>query len=217
MIPVFFLHSQQEAVRHWALCSFRRPNRLCQDRVDLPERRLPQSSLPVLARRASADPERRLDVDFRKLSTARRILIDALRHGSTSCSRRDFTQSRCEARASASSTLSEPDVSHSRSVRCRHRAAIAARLARSLLDPPLNAKLDRSGPAPWYRKLNEALVALDGYQAGASQREIAAVLYGRARAEAAWRNGDFSFKQRVHRAVAKGRALSAGGYVALLR
>ena len=91
------------------------------------------------------------------------------------------------------------------------------RLARSLLDPTLNAKLDQNGPAPWYRKLNEALVALDGYQAGASQREIAAILYGQNSAEAAWRSGDFSFKQRVHRAVDKGRALSAGGYVALLR
>jgi hypothetical protein len=91
------------------------------------------------------------------------------------------------------------------------------RLARSLLDPTLNAKLEHEGPAPWYRKLREILVALDGYQAGASQREIAAMLYGRPSAEAAWRNGDFSLKQRVHRTVAKGRALSAGGYVALLR
>lgn len=91
------------------------------------------------------------------------------------------------------------------------------RLARSLLDPTLDPKSENGGPAPWHRKLNEALVALDGYQAGASQREIAAVLFGRSSAEAAWRNGDFSFKQRVHRAVAKGRALSAGGYVALLR
>jgi hypothetical protein len=91
------------------------------------------------------------------------------------------------------------------------------RLARSLLDPTLNIKLEHISPAPWYRKLNEALVALDGYQAGASQREIAAVLYGRSSAEAAWHNGDFSFKQRVHRAVAKGRALAAGGHVVLLR
>jgi hypothetical protein len=41
VVPVFFLHSQQEAARHWALCSFRRPNRLCQHRVDLLERRSP--------------------------------------------------------------------------------------------------------------------------------------------------------------------------------
>jgi hypothetical protein len=61
------------------------------------------------------------------------------------------------------------------------------------------------------------LLALDGYQAGASKREIATVLFGHDVADQAWRKGDFSLKQQVHRAVAKGRALSDGGYLALLR
>lgn len=91
------------------------------------------------------------------------------------------------------------------------------RLARSLLDPNLTIDPSRRGPAPWYRKLREALMALDGHQVGASQREIAAVLYGQEAVDAAWQRGDLSLKQRVRRAVAKGKSLSAGGYVALLR
>jgi len=90
-------------------------------------------------------------------------------------------------------------------------------LARYLLDPGLHAKLVPTGPAPWYRKLHEALIALEGYEAGASQREIAVALFGRRLADEAWRKGDLSFKQRVHRAVDKGRALSDGAYVGLLR
>ena len=91
------------------------------------------------------------------------------------------------------------------------------RLARSLLDPEQHAKLQASGPAPWQRKLREALLALDGYRAGASQREIATVLFGRRLADEAWSKGDLSLKQRVHRAVDKGRALAAGNHVELLR
>lgn len=90
------------------------------------------------------------------------------------------------------------------------------RLARSLLDPRIEGPIAAKGPAPWYSRLREALVALDGYHAGATQREIAAALYGRYIVEQAWRQGDFSWKQRVHRAIAKGKALSGGRYVTLL-
>jgi hypothetical protein len=172
--------------------------------------------LPVLARRASVDSEHRPDVDLGQLSTVRRILIDA-------CGTEHIVlQAGFHTITLRSQGVSLIDAPANLTFLIHGLPAVAAaprllRLARSLLDPPLNAKLDHSGPAPWYRKLNEALVAFDGYQAGASQREIAAVLQGRDSAEAAWRTGDFSFKQRVHRAVAKGRALSAGGYVALLQ
>jgi hypothetical protein len=174
------------------------------------------STLPVLARRASPDPEHPPDVDLRHLSTVRRILIDGcgtehivLQAGFHAITLRSQGVSVLQAPVNLTFLIHGlPGVAT---------APRLLRLARSLLDPTLDPRLQDGGPAPWYRKLNEALVALDGYQAGASQREIAAVLYGRSSAEAAWRNGDFSFKQRVHRAVAKGRALSAGGYVALLR
>lgn len=168
------------------------------------------------ARRAFVDPEHRPDVDLRQLSTVRRILIDA------SGTEHIVLQSAWHTITLRNHGVSVVDAPANLTFLIDGLAGVATaprllRLARSLLDPTLNTKLRHECPAPWYRKLNEALMALDGYEAGASQREIATVLYGRSITEAAWRNGDFSFKQRVHRAVAKGRALSAGGYVALLR
>jgi len=68
-----------------------------------------------------------------------------------------------------------------------------------------------------YQRLRNALIALDGYHANASQREIAGVLFGKDLAEAAWRKGDLSFKQRARRAIQLGRRLSAGDYRRLLR
>ena len=174
------------------------------------------SSLPVLAQRASPDPTHSADVDLRQLCAVRRILIDGcgtehivLQAGFHAITLRSQGVSVLEAPVNLTFLVHGlPSLAT---------APRLLRLARSLLDPSLSPKLTDAGPAPWYRKLNEALLALDGYQAGASQREIAAVLYGRSSADAAWRNGDFSFKQRVHRAVAKGRGLAAGGHVVLLR
>ena len=68
-----------------------------------------------------------------------------------------------------------------------------------------------------YHRLRNALIALDGYHANASQRDIAGVLFGIKLADAAWRNGDLSFKQRARRAIQLGRRLSAGDYRRLLR
>jgi hypothetical protein len=70
---------------------------------------------------------------------------------------------------------------------------------------------------PHYRRLRHALIALDGSLAGVRQREIAAAMFGRDIAEAAWRDNDLSYKQRTRRAIQYGRQLSAGGYRTLLR
>jgi len=170
----------------------------------------------VLARRAPVDAGQRPDVDLSQLGTGRAILIDAsgtehivLQAGFHTITLRSQGASVIDAPVNLTFLI--------HGLAGLTNASRLLRLARSLLDPSLHAKLEPTGPAPWHRKLREALVALDGYQAGASQRDIAAVLVGRDSAEEAWRKGDFSLKQRVHRAISKGRAISAGGYVALLR
>ena len=65
--------------------------------------------------------------------------------------------------------------------------------------------------------LRNALVALDGDMAGASHFEIAAVMFGTARANQAWKSGSRSMKELVRRARAKGRELRDGGYRELIR
>jgi hypothetical protein len=186
-----------------ATCIFWSPDRLL-------------SSLPVLARRAPVDLEGRPDVYLGQLGTVRGVLIDAsgTEHIMLQAGWHTITL-----RSQGASIIDTP-VNLTFLFQGLRGLANARRLlplARSLLDPVLHAKLAPKGPAPWHRKLREALVALDGYQAGASQRDIAAALFGRDSAEEAWHKADLSLKQRVHRAVAKGRALSAGGYLALLR
>jgi hypothetical protein len=172
--------------------------------------------MPVLAHRAPPDPQQRCDVDFSQLTTARRILIDP------SGTEHIVLQSQRHTITLRSQGMSVIDAPVNLSFLIHGLSSIATaprllRLARSLLDPNSDAKLQQPGPAPWYPKLREALLALDGDLAGATQREIAAVLYGQHIADEAWRCGNFSLKQRVRRAIAKGRALSAGGYVDLLK
>lgn len=169
----------------------------------------------MLARRAPVDAEWS-HVDLGRLPTVRGILIDA------SGTEHIVLRAGFHAITLRSQGVSVLDAPVNLSFLIHGLAGLAnaprlLRLARSLLDPTLHAKLEPEGAAPWHRKLLEALVALDGYQTGSSQREIAALLFGRNRAEQAWRKGDSSLKQQVHRAVAKGRALSDGGYLALLQ
>jgi hypothetical protein len=170
----------------------------------------------VLARRAEVDAEQLPDVDLGRLATVRRILIDVLgtEHIVLQAGFHTITL-----RSQGASVIDAP-VNLTFLVRGLSAVANAPRLlrlARSMLHPAQHAKLDAEGPAPWHRKLRQALVALDGDQAGASLRQIAVALFGRRRADEAWRTGDTSLKQQVHRAVAKGRALSDGGHVDLLR
>jgi hypothetical protein len=72
---------------------------------------------------------------------------------------------------------------------------------------------------PWSRTslaLRNALVSHDCEAAGLSVRETAAMIYGKARADAAWEGPGRAMKDEIRRARARGRNLVAGGYRALL-
>lgn len=66
-------------------------------------------------------------------------------------------------------------------------------------------------------RLTIVLQALDGNLAGATQREIAIALLGRARVERDWRDARGHLRDVVRRAIRRGRALMNGGYLKLLR
>nr|WP_321358932.1 DUF2285 domain-containing protein [uncultured Hyphomonas sp.] len=88
------------------------------------------------------------------------------------------------------------------------------RARQALLDPP-----DASSGAAWTRSsliLRNSLIALDCIDADLSHRDIAAVLYGWARAEAAWHEPGSALRQEIVRLVRKGRDLRDGGYRELL-
>jgi hypothetical protein len=57
----------------------------------------------------------------------------------------------------------------------------------------------------------------DALSAGASQREIAAVLFGEERVAVDWRGRSDSLRSQVRRLVREARAIAAGGYRQLLR
>lgn len=59
------------------------------------------------------------------------------------------------------------------------------------------------------------LQALDGVQAGASQRQVAEVLFGAAAVAARW-HSDGQLRAHVRRLIARGRRLMQGGYYRLL-
>ncbi|HEY9537407.1 MAG TPA: DUF2285 domain-containing protein [Kiloniellaceae bacterium] len=67
------------------------------------------------------------------------------------------------------------------------------------------------------RRLRLVLQALDGWLADASQRDIAFALFGEACVEADWRDPRDHLRDRVRRAIRRGRGLMEGGYRALLR
>jgi len=64
--------------------------------------------------------------------------------------------------------------------------------------------------------LRNALVAHDCATAGLSVRETAAIIYGNARAEAAWAGPGQSMRDEIRRARARGKELVSGGYRTLL-
>jgi hypothetical protein len=66
-------------------------------------------------------------------------------------------------------------------------------------------------------RLHLVLQALDGYLAAASQREIAIALFGRRRTDSEWRDPGGYMRDRVRRAVARGRQMMTSGYRELLR
>ena len=63
-------------------------------------------------------------------------------------------------------------------------------------------------------KLRNALIALDGHAAGASLREIATAIHGRAAVDDGWETG---LKDRTRRDLRRGLRLSESGYRELLR
>ncbi|WEK02181.1 MAG: DUF2285 domain-containing protein [Candidatus Sphingomonas phytovorans] len=70
------------------------------------------------------------------------------------------------------------------------------------------------------RRVERALAALrvhDALSAGASQRDIAMVLFGTERIPADWRTASDSLRSRVRRLVAEARRMAGGGYRWLLR
>jgi len=72
----------------------------------------------------------------------------------------------------------------------------------------------RRGYAPI--KLRQALTALDGWLSGASQREIAGVIFGAKLVSEDWNDGVHSYKSRTRRLIKKGRSLMEKDYLKLL-
>ncbi|WP_404926432.1 DUF2285 domain-containing protein [Mesorhizobium sp. ORM16] len=78
------------------------------------------------------------------------------------------------------------------------------------LDQHLPARLlppEKRGP-----RLSFVLRALHGSLAGASHRELAEALIGQRRVHADWRDPRDHLRDRIRRAVSRGRALMQGGY-----
>ena len=66
-------------------------------------------------------------------------------------------------------------------------------------------------------RLALVLRALDGHLAGASRQQIAISLFGQRRVEREWRDPGGFIRDRVRRAVARGRHIMTSGYLDLLR
>ncbi len=89
---------------------------------------------------------------------------------------------------------------------------------------PVQIELPRllAGSVRWIKRnrapllLQDALIALDGRQVGASYRELAMAMVGAARAKEAWSSASTALKERVRRARAKGEEIRDGGYCTLI-
>ena len=92
--------------------------------------------------------------------------------------------------------------------------AVAAfnRLAQGRLNAGPSRPEARASP-----RLSLVLRALDGFLAGASQRQIAMSLFGERRVEREWRDPGGHIRDRVRRAVSRGRHMMTTGYLELLR
>jgi len=83
-----------------------------------------------------------------------------------------------------------------------------------LITAPSKLAVERPWTARWLA-LRDALVALDGDQAGASYREMAVIHFGEERVAAYWRTNS-ALKDKMRRALARGIEMRDGGYRALL-
>jgi hypothetical protein len=88
-----------------------------------------------------------------------------------------------------------------------------AKLHRALAPTALSTKRQPEWSAQ-SKRLRDAMIALDGRRAGATFREIAAVIYGSKRVERDWPGA--GLKVRVQRDFQRGVALCGGGYRTLL-
>jgi hypothetical protein len=90
---------------------------------------------------------------------------------------------------------------------------------RRLVEFSLHRRFARSlyPPDPRIARWLLTLQVHDGLDAGASLREIAAVLYGERRAAADWDGVSDSIRSRVRRLAAEARRLARGGWRSLMR
>jgi hypothetical protein len=84
-------------------------------------------------------------------------------------------------------------------------------LAHLLLGRRLAIPADRPGEVDRI-KLRDAVIALDGEYAGATRREIAAVIYGSERVAEEWSDPNGRLKAVIKRDLLRGRRMVAGGY-----
>jgi len=96
-------------------------------------------------------------------------------------------------------------------VQARPAGALLTELPNLLISEPRRLKRTRRQIL-----MRDALIALDGRHADASYRETAAVIVGKADADAAWSGRSGWLKERMRRALRDGQALRDGDYRGLL-
>lgn len=72
-------------------------------------------------------------------------------------------------------------------------------------------------PASRGARFVRVLQALDGWLAGATQRQIAVALFGEYRVDQDWSDSRQSLRDQTRRAIARGKAFTAGGYLQLIK
>ncbi|OJW27889.1 MAG: hypothetical protein BGO51_16185, partial [Rhodospirillales bacterium 69-11] len=72
-------------------------------------------------------------------------------------------------------------------------------------------------PHPYTKRAATVLLALDGYLAGMSHRDIAIAMVGEERVAREWSDASENLRDAVRRAIVRGVALMKGGYRTFLR
>lgn len=174
------------------------------------------NAVPVLAHAPRTGVADGIDVDLRQLTSLRRVLIDAtgiehifLQVGWASITLRNQGASLLDTPACLT-FLTHGIAGIASAPRLLHRA-------RALLGPATALKSELTAPPPdWVDRKLKAILALDAHRAGASVREIAALLYGKQWTDSAWQTNRKAVRQAVSRAIAHATELAYGGYLDLL-
>jgi hypothetical protein len=174
---------------------------------------IPDPDKLVVVRRDDDPPEQAAPFRFWRLPGRKRLVHDGTRLVLT-----------CQLvghvlRLSLSATLEE-GVAHAYAVRAGHRLgerwrAIETELAMLHAATAHRAALATGRPGRTSLLHMRTLQALDGALAGASQREVAEVLFGLPIVAERW-HGDADLRAQVRRLIRRGRTLMAGGYDRLL-